>query len=81
MLRRSQRKSLIALCGDLIAFLQKLVQIPSLPGQEQLAQHFVADKLRSLGLEVEVFSAEFDDLKDHPAFCDDGVHRPPPSRG
>ena len=68
----------IASCVDasratLIAFLQKLVQIPSLPGQEQLAQHFVADKLRSLGLEVEVISAEFDDLRDHPAFCDDGV--------
>lgn len=59
--------------ADLINFLQKLVQIPSLPGHEQAAQHFVADKLRSLGLLVEVISSEFDDLKGHPAFCDDGV--------
>lgn len=59
--------------GELIAFLQKLVQIPSLPGREQAAQHFVAGKLRAMGLAVDVLSSEFDDLKDHPAFCDDGV--------
>jgi len=58
---------------ELITFLQRLVQIPSLPGHEQRAQHFVADKLRSLGLGVEVVRSELDDLKDHPAFCDDGV--------
>jgi acetylornithine deacetylase len=62
-----------ALRGDLIAFLQKLVQLPSLPGSEQKAQHFVADKLRSLGLAVEIVSSELQDLKHHPAFCDDGV--------
>ena len=59
--------------GDLIAFLQKLVQTPSLPGQEQQAQHLVAEKLRSLGLSVDVVSSDLDDLKHHPAFCDDGV--------
>lgn len=58
---------------QLVAFLQRLVQTPSLPGQEQQAQHFVADKLRSLGLSVSVLASEWDDLKDHPAFCDDGV--------
>lgn len=58
---------------ELIVFLQKLVQLPSLPGDEQKAQHFVADKLRSLGLAVDLVSSEFDELKDHPAFCDDGV--------
>ncbi len=58
---------------DLISFLQKLVQIPSLPGEEQRAQHLVADKLRSLGLSVSVVASTWDDLKDHPAFCDDGV--------
>jgi acetylornithine deacetylase len=59
--------------GDLIAFLQKLVQTPTLPGQEQQAQHLVAGKLRSLGLSVDVVSSDLDDLKHHPAFCDDGV--------
>lgn len=59
--------------NELVAFLQKLVQLPSLPGHEQRAQLFVADKLRSLGLVVDVVSSELDDLKHHPAFCDDGV--------
>lgn len=58
---------------DLVVFLQKLVQLPSLPGYEQKAQYFVADKLRSLGLAVDVVPSERDELKDHPAFCDDGV--------
>jgi acetylornithine deacetylase len=62
-----------ALCGELIAFLQTLVRTPSLPGQEQRAQQLVADKLRALGLGVDVVSSELDDLKNHPAFCDDGV--------
>ena len=62
-----------ALRGDLIAFLQKLVQTPSLSGQEQQAQQLVAEKLRALGLSVDVVSSELDDLKHHPAFCDDGV--------
>ncbi len=62
-----------ALRGELIAFLQKLVQTPSLPGQEQQAQQLVAEKLRALRLSVDVVSSELDDLKHHPAFCDDGV--------
>jgi acetylornithine deacetylase len=58
---------------ELATFLQRLVQIPSLPGHEQKAQHFVADKLRSLGLGVDVVRSELNDVEDHPAFCDDGV--------
>ncbi|HST13063.1 MAG TPA: ArgE/DapE family deacylase [Terriglobales bacterium] len=58
---------------ELISFLQKLVQTPSLPGQEQNAQRLVASKLRSLGLAVDVISSELSDLQGHPAFCDDGV--------
>ena len=33
----------------LTEFLQCLVQFPSLPGEEQAAQHFLAEKLRDLG--------------------------------
>jgi len=58
---------------DLIFFLQKLVQFPTLPGFEQKAQYFVAHKLESLGLATEVVVSELEDLQDHPAFCDDGV--------
>ncbi len=58
---------------ELITFLQKMVQTPSLPGQEQQAQRLIADKLRALGLTVDVISSELPDLQNHPAFCDDGV--------
>lgn len=58
---------------ELTEFLQTLVQFPSLPGHEQAAQYFVADKLRSLGLAVDVVPSELRDVRDHPAFSDDGV--------
>jgi acetylornithine deacetylase len=58
---------------ELIGFLQELVRIPSLPGQEQQAQKFVAAKLTDLKLEVTTIESRLDQLKDHPAFCDDGV--------
>jgi len=62
-----------ALRDELTAFLQKLVQFPSLPGFEQRAQYAIAEKYESLGLSTDIVASELDDLKDHPAFCDDGV--------
>src|SRR3974390_2042078 len=58
---------------ELVAFLQRLVQFPSLPGFEQKAQYCVAEKLEALGLATEIVPSEVEELKDHPAFCDDGV--------
>lgn len=57
---------------DLIAFLQKMVQSASLPDHEHDVQNLVAQKLRSLGLDVEIVHSHFDDLRHHPAFGDDG---------
>lgn len=61
-----------SLRAELVAFLQAMVQSPSLPDHEQEVQDLVAGKLRSLGLQVEVFPARFDELRSHPAFGDDG---------
>ena len=61
-----------AASADLIAFLQTLVQTPSLPDQEGAVQELVAAKLRSLGLEVEIVPTLFSELRKHPAFGDDG---------
>ena len=58
--------------GELISFLQKMVQTSSLPNHEHEVQNLVVQKLRSMGLEVEFVPSNFDDLKDHPAFGDDG---------
>jgi acetylornithine deacetylase len=61
------------LAADLIAFAQALVRIPSLPGEEAPAHHYVAEKLRALGLSVDICHTRFDDLRTHPAFNDDGL--------
>jgi acetylornithine deacetylase len=57
---------------ELISFLQKMVQASSLPNHEHEVQNLIVQKLRSMGLEVEIVASNFDDLKDHPAFGDDG---------
>ncbi len=61
-----------ALRDDLTLFLQTLVRTPSISGAEQEAQHLLAEKYRSLGLETEIISSERAELERHPAFCDDG---------
>ncbi len=58
--------------AELTAFLQTLVRTPSLPDHEGAAQKLVADKFRALGLEVEIVPTLFSELRDHPAFGDDG---------
>ena len=58
---------------SLTEFLQHLVQMPSLPGEEQAAQHFLADKLRALDCEVDILKSDVAILEHHPAFSDDGV--------
>lgn len=57
---------------ELISFLQKMVQTASLPDHEHDVQNLVVQKLRSLGLEVEIVPSNFEELRDHPAFGDDG---------
>ncbi len=59
--------------APMTGFLQRLVQLPSLPGEEQAAQRFFAEKLITLGCRVEVMQSEFAELEGHPAFSDDGV--------
>ena len=61
-----------AASADLTVFVQKLVQAASLPDHEQAAQDQIAQKLRSMGLEVEIVPSRFDELRQHPAFGDDG---------
>lgn len=57
---------------DAIAFLQQLVQIPSLPNQEGEVQARIAEKLQALGLAVDQIPTRFAEIAEHPAFGDDG---------
>ena len=60
------------LAPEMFDFIAGLVKIPSLPGNEGAAQEKIAEKLKQLGLAVEIVPCDFEELKRHPAFCDDG---------
>jgi len=52
----------------LIETTQQLVRIPSLTGQETDAQNFMESSYEVLGLEVDSFSADADEIKQHPTY-------------
>jgi len=51
-----------------VALLQKLVSIPSVTGEEGEIQAYLADRLRDLGLEVDVWESDWEALKKHPEY-------------
>ncbi|MEC9448167.1 MAG: M20/M25/M40 family metallo-hydrolase, partial [Candidatus Neomarinimicrobiota bacterium] len=57
---------------DILSFIQLLVQTPSLANDEGDVQEIIYAKLKDMELNPEFIPVMFDDLKDHPAFCDDG---------
>ena len=57
---------------EIILFIQTLVQSPSLANDEESVQKIIQIKLESLGLETKKVIVQFESIKNHPAFCDDG---------
>ena len=57
---------------EIISFIQVLVQSPSLANDEESVQKIIQSKLESLGLETKKVIVQFESIKNHPAFCDDG---------
>jgi len=57
---------------EIISFIQQLVRTPSLANKEGPVQKLIFDKLQSLNLQSETIPVKFDEIKDHPAFNDDG---------
>ncbi|MGO4888414.1 peptidase [Anaerobacillus sp. MEB173] len=51
-----------------IAFLKQLVQVPSTQGNEAKVQQIVAEKLFRLGLNVDIWELDGEQLKKHPYF-------------
>ncbi|MEE9275949.1 MAG: ArgE/DapE family deacylase [bacterium] len=51
-----------------VDLLQKLVRIPSVTGEEGEIQNFIADRLRGLGLEPDVWESDWEELKKHPEY-------------
>ncbi|TPL23436.1 ArgE/DapE family deacylase [Mesorhizobium sp. B2-4-9] len=57
-----------ALRDHAVGFLQKMVSIPSVTGDEAAIQKFVADYLGDIGLEVDMWETDWDELKKHPGY-------------
>jgi len=51
-----------------IAFLQKIIAIPSVTGDEARIQKFLADYMTQLGLAVDAWETDWEQLKIHPAY-------------
>ena len=58
--------------NEMVAFIQELVQVPTLPGEEGKVSNIIASKLESIGMQVVQLPVDPEALQDHPAFCDDG---------
>ncbi len=52
----------------LVAFLQGLLQIPSVTGNEARIQEYLADYTKKMGAKVDRFIPNLDELRQHPAF-------------
>ena len=53
---------------DIIRFLQALVTYPSVTGDEYDIQMFIAQTLKDMGLEVDMWEPDHEELKKHPAY-------------
>ena len=51
---------------ELIRFLQDLIRIPSPVGEEHDVQMFVADKLKAMGLELDIWEPDVEEVKQYP---------------
>src|SRR5438874_8694447 len=51
-----------------ISFLQQMIAIPSVTGDEARIQKFLADYMAKLGLAVDVWETDWEALKKHPAY-------------
>jgi len=51
-----------------ITFLQKMIAIPSVTGDEAAIQKFVADYMSGIGIEVDMWDTDWEELKKHPAY-------------
>ena len=54
--------------SELIGFLQTLIRIPSVTGEEAEIQHFISDYVKSLGAEVDTFDTDPNLIQNHPAY-------------
>lgn len=62
------REAVEAKRNQIVGMLSDLIKIPSTNGEEGKAQEFLIKKLKSMGLKVDAFEPDIEELKKHPAF-------------
>lgn len=67
-LRKQVEAYVDAHAKDAIAFLQKMIQQPSVQGNEKGVQEVVIERLKNLNLQVDVWDPKYDELSTHPYF-------------
>lgn len=56
--------------ATIVGFLQDLVRVPSVTGEEGPIQQLIAGRLGAMGLAVDVFEPSLEALRNHPAFVE-----------
>src|SRR3982074_530213 len=51
-----------------ITFLREMIAIPSVTGDEARIQKFLSDYMAKLGLDVDIWETDWEQLKKHPAY-------------
>lgn len=54
--------------GEILAFLKDLISRRSIPGEELEIQQFISKRLRQMGLIVEMWEPNWEELKKHPGY-------------
>lgn len=62
------RFAVVEVMDEAVETLRQLVQIPSITGNEEAAQEYLAGIFNKSGLQVDLWYPGLDDLKSHPAF-------------
>ena len=62
-----------SLRGELIDLAQQLVRQPSVTGDEAAAQQVLSKVLNDWGLKVDLWQPGAEEIRNHPAYCDDGL--------
>jgi len=71
VVRSSVAEAVLSLRDDLYDLASDLVKRKTVTGDEDHAQRALAERLRSFGLEVDLWRID-PEIRSHPAFCDDG---------
>ncbi|MGH7102068.1 MAG: ArgE/DapE family deacylase [Acetobacteraceae bacterium] len=67
-IRRRVLEAIDADRDQAVGFLQRMVAIPSVTGDEGKIQHFMAEHLSGMGLTVDMWDTDWDALKKHPGY-------------